>query len=1034
MPSVDAAESSTTGGTGNPQSRKSRPPQLSLGLGTYRPSALSNTVIEYDSPVDVDSDLQLSSPGSSTSGEFFSNDESDQAGSSGDDAAVESDDLTRGLKSLSALRKKLSTNLRLRPIKSSTSLKQQNSLSPRRPSASALTPTPSSTGSFPSSAQHPGFTPGPRSVPGRSQLVRSPSPTSTVSEVPSVYWTPTSGTPLQTPLSAHFIGPSSRLSVDLSKLTSVATPSTSTSQAPLSVPSTSHTFGGNPKTSDTAYFSPTPSPGPLPSTSAYGRESQPVEPSSLATRLLSSPTRPLLIDTRPLPAYLSTRLQHSINLAIPTLILKRCRNPKNAFQSIHALRQYITTDEGREEWDELLGTEDPGADEDVKIGDRRRSGEGDGGGWMWDGDVIVYDNDMDEKDKGSLQSTAWAMLPVLGPLLHHGSADYLKGGLAGVLSQPDLHKLLHNDSGMPMSDAQTSGISIAHLGSPRRKPAQLAVGGSGSPGPSPGKKPGGLFQLNTQVATRFKTMPVLDLSNSASSEHPSPSSALPSPSHESAAPTGLNQSTIDLSKPSEGTSTIPLPSTSAHSPLPSPGPSPLPMMSSNLMASSSRPRHHTITTVASGLADATPSPPPSQLSFSRPPPPRRPSVPSLRKLDTTSAERLNMNLPKLQVRTLPVKSLTLSVPPSAVEERPSMSLGGLGLRPPRSPTHLNLVHSNHSPPGSAFLKAPSSFGSFPYSSDRPPPSPAFHSSFHTGPPPSPGHRTPRSSTSPLPPSPSTARPTPDTEQPPSTSSDAGEREDDFTISTILPNFLFLGPELTTEEHVQELLDLGVKRILNIAMECDDDQGLGLRQKFERYSRIPMRDTVEEDNIRNGVREACQLLDDARLHSAPTYVHCKAGKSRSVTAVIAYLIHANRWTLSRAYGFVKERRKGVSPNIGFVSELMVFEVEEIGGKSKGVVQPSSAGVAHDHDHDVGPGDYTHGGRRPAGMRDSLPPPYVRQESDGVLIIPGVNDSGQEMEIKDSEGRYRHVRRAPVDETTLQPIRRVSKAGLESTWYM
>jgi hypothetical protein len=184
------------------------------------------------------------------------------------------------------------------------------------------------------------------------------------------------------------------------------------------------------------------------------------------------------------------------------------------------------------------------------------------------------------------------------------------------------------------------------------------------------------------------------------------------------------------------------------------------------------------------------------------------------------------------------------------------------------------------------------------------------------------------------------------------------------------------------------------------------------------------------------------------------VHCKAGKSRSVTAVIAYLIHANRWTLSRAYGFVKERRKGVSPNIGFVSELMVnppslqykiavtdidraqvFEEEEIGGKSKGVVQPASAGVTHDHDHDVGPGDYTHqahGSRRAAGMRDSLPPPYVRQESDGVLIIPGVNDSGQEMEIRDSEGRYRHVRRAPVDETTLQPIRRVSKAGLESTW--
>ena len=29
--------------------------------------------------------------------------------------------------------------------------------------------------------------------------------------------------------------------------------------------------------------------------------------------------------------------------------------------------------------------------------------------------------------------------------------------------------------------------------------------------------------------------------------------------------------------------------------------------------------------------------------------------------------------------------------------------------------------------------------------------------------------------------------------------------------------------------------------------------------------------------------------------------------------MAYLIHANHWTLSRAYTFVLERRKGISPD-------------------------------------------------------------------------------------------------------------------------
>ena len=102
------------------------------------------------------------------------------------------------------------------------------------------------------------------------------------------------------------------------------------------------------------------------------------------------------------------------------------------------------------------------------------------------------------------------------------------------------------------------------------------------------------------------------------------------------------------------------------------------------------------------------------------------------------------------------------------------------------------------------------------------------------------------------PSPVTARPELD---PPSTD----ETFPVFTISTILPNFLFLGPELTTAEHVEELQELGVKRILNIAAECDDDHGLKLKEVFEKYHKIPMRDTVEEENIAQGVREVCDIL-------------------------------------------------------------------------------------------------------------------------------------------------------------------------------
>ncbi|KAI0077687.1 hypothetical protein K474DRAFT_1595494 [Panus rudis PR-1116 ss-1] len=651
-----------------------------------------------------------------------------------------------------------------------------------------------------------------------------------------------------------------------------------------------------------------PSPPPRPSTSAL---SQGVGPALLLSRL-SSPTRPLLIDTRPIGAFNAAHLQHTVNMAIPSLILRRSRKPANAFHSLDALRQFITTEEGIQTWDNLMSSDD------------------------WDGDVIVYDERMELRDRNNSQATAWSLMDVIAPLLQHGIVDYLEGGFAAAQKHPYLSQLI---TGSADSDSTSSHHSEDML----TVPISSAPNSGGSSG---GKRtPSGLRQLDTLTASRSKTLPELELV-------PSPQPVMPSA-----------------------------------------------IGSWNILDDYS-----------------TPSPPPSSTVFSRPQPPRRPSIPALRKLDTRSAERLHSSLPKLQVpgTSNPTAGDALSVPRARSR---SKSPG---------PSRLNLIHSNHSPPPSARLRASNSIELL-----------APHSPSHSQP------MTPRTPSTPMPPSPLTARP--DTDQPPTTA------EDDpvpvFTVSTILPNFLFLGPEITQEEHVQELLSLGVRRILNIAIECDDDHGLRLRERFEKYVRIPMRDTVEEDNITRGVREACTMLDDARLHSAPTYVHCKAGKSRSVTAVMAYLIHANHWTLSRAYAFVVGRRKGISPNIGFVSELMTFEEQELGGKSVGVVKmppPQRNGGGGGGSQGMG-GHYqvALGNRRPQHLRESLPPAFTTQHSFNLvpmsagglsgIDVAQLGDSQQELEIKDAEGRYRHARRAPVDEATLQPMRRVSKAGLESSAY-
>ncbi|KAI9637836.1 uncharacterized protein MKK02DRAFT_22401 [Dioszegia hungarica] len=269
----------------------------------------------------------------------------------------------------------------------------------------------------------------------------------------------------------------------------------------------------------------------------------------------------------------------------------------------------------------------------------------------------------------------------------------------------------------------------------------------------------------------------------------------------------------------------------------------------------------------------------------------------------------------------------------------------------------------------------------------------------------------------------------------------------FIVSTILPGFLYLGPEITNDEDVATLRRNGVKRILNVAKECDEE-GLGLKETFERYFKIPMRDTVEESGVGKGMRDACNYLDDARLHDAPTYVHCRAGKSRSVTVVLAYLIHANAWTLKTAYAYVAERRKGISPNIGFVAELMQFEEAELGVKQSGGVHGESGeGERQDDEGTEGKGSQGRGktkGQRYA--RESLPPAWGSLGSNKPSWISSFSDEpagaeGEERQVKEERkvderevrknGQWvQQRRRVPVDRSTLQPGRRASKAGLES----
>lgn len=94
----------------------------------------------------------------------------------------------------------------------------------------------------------------------------------------------------------------------------------------------------------------------------------------------------------------------------------------------------------------------------------------------------------------------------------------------------------------------------------------------------------------------------------------------------------------------------------------------------------------------------------------------------------------------------------------------------------------------------------------------------------------------------------------------------------------------------------------------------------------------------------------------------------------MTAVLAYLIHANAWTLKTSYAYVAERRQGISPNIGFVAELIQFEETELG---KGANKDSSSETVDDDKRVPSLPRETKPMMR--YTRDSLPPEWAQQNA-------------------------------------------------------
>lgn len=146
---------------------------------------------------------------------------------------------------------------------------------------------------------------------------------------------------------------------------------------------------------------------------------------------------------------------------------------------------------------------------------------------------------------------------------------------------------------------------------------------------------------------------------------------------------------------------------------------------------------------------------------------------------------------------------------------------------------------------------------------------------------------------------------------------------------VLPH-LYLGTYGDAQSSTQ-LRALGIRRILNVAEECDSgsdgDDELGIHVK-----QIHLRDHSDE-RISDHFADALAYIHDAIQQQETVLVHCRMGVSRSATIVMAYLMRygtneASPQSMSyeASFDYVKERRPQVSPNIGFVLALHQLEEE------------------------------------------------------------------------------------------------------------
>ena len=148
---------------------------------------------------------------------------------------------------------------------------------------------------------------------------------------------------------------------------------------------------------------------------------------------------------------------------------------------------------------------------------------------------------------------------------------------------------------------------------------------------------------------------------------------------------------------------------------------------------------------------------------------------------------------------------------------------------------------------------------------------------------------------------------------------------DDNISCILPNQLYLTGDIGARNFA-EIIRLNISHIINVSDTLEnyfenelDFQG-GTRFKYLKIS-IPDSPKII---ITDYFPTAFKFIEDAIINEGKVLVHCFAGKSRSASIVIGYLMKTLKMKCVDAMKLVTKSRHCIEPNIGFLTQLLQYE--------------------------------------------------------------------------------------------------------------